>query len=55
MTRFQFWCLLLAILALIVAALASAVVRPAALFFALVAAGLALFMYRKARQGRGQK
>lgn len=54
MTRFQFWCLLLAMVALGIAAIASAAVRPVALFLCLCAAGLALWMFRKSR-GRGPR
>lgn len=54
MTRPQLY-LLLAIVALAVAAVASAAVRPVALFLCLVAAGLALFMFRRSWQGRGRR
>ena len=50
MTQFQYRCLLLATFALMVAGLASAAVRPMALFFALLAAAVALWMYRRARR-----
>jgi len=51
MTPFQFWCLLLAIVALGIAAIASAAARPVALFLCLVAAAVALWMYRRSRVG----
>ena len=53
MTRFQFWCLLLAMVALGIAAIASAAFRPVALFLCLVAAAMALWMFRKSWRGRG--
>ena len=52
MTQFQFWCLLLATVALGIAAVASAAVRPVALLLSLVAAAGALIMYRKSRNNR---
>jgi len=53
MTRFQFWCLLLAMVALGIAALASGAGRYVALFLCLVAAAVALSMFRKSWRGRG--
>lgn len=49
MTRYQFRCLMLAMVALAIAAIASAAVRPVALFMCLVAASLALWMYSQSR------
>ena len=53
MTRFEFRCALGAIAALTVAALASGAGRPVALFLCLIAAALALYLWRQSKRDRG--